>query len=116
MLIALTSIFFLIAVLLVVIVLIQPGSPGGMGFFGGGSQSAFGAKTGNVLTKFTTLLAALFLMISLTLGYLNSRQSKIQTKEMLNIKETVKESPEEKPSGPSSNEDIGVDITDKNKK
>jgi preprotein translocase subunit SecG len=115
MIIALTSIFFLVAVLLVVIVLIQPGSAGGMGFFGGGSQSAFGAKTGNVLTKFTTLLAALFLIVSLVLGYLNSRQSKIQTKEMLDVKETIKELPEEKPGEAPYTEDIGVDVSDKNK-
>ena len=112
MVIALTSIFFLIAVLLIVIVLIQPGSQGGLGFFGGGSQSAFGAKTGNVLTKFTTLLAALFLMVSLVLGYLNSRQSKIQTREMLDVKETIEELPEEEPGEATYTEDIGVDISD----
>ena len=111
MVIALTVVFFLVAVLLIVIVLIQPGSSGGLGFFGGGSQSAFGTKTGNVLTKFTTLLAALFLIVSFVLGYLNSRQSKIQIKEMLDVKETIEELPEE--SGVDSyTEDIGVDISD----
>ena len=111
MVIALTAVFFLVAVLLIVIVLIQPGSSGGLGFFGGGSQSAFGTKTGNVLTKFTTLLAALFLIVSFVLGYLNSRQSKIQIKEMIDVKESIEETTEE--SGEASfTEDIGVDISD----
>jgi preprotein translocase subunit SecG len=111
MVIALTVVFFLVAVLLIVIVLIQPGSSGGLGFFGGGSQSAFGTKTGNVLTKFTTLLAALFLIVSFVLGYLNSRQSKIQVNEMLDVKETIEKLPEESGEA-SATEDIGVDISD----
>lgn len=112
MIVALTAVFFLVAVLLIVIVLIQPGSSGGIGFLGGGSQSAFGTKTGNVLTKFTTLLAALFLIVSFVLGYLNSRQARVQTKEMLDIKETLQEMPEEEESEREYGEDIGVDVSD----
>ncbi len=115
MIIALTVIFFIVSVLLMLIVLIQPGSSGGMGFFGGGSQSAFGTKTGNVMTKFTTILAALFMIVSFVLGYLNSRQGKIEVEEMLGVQEEVEELSEE---GPSSEdffgEDIGVDISDTN--
>jgi preprotein translocase subunit SecG len=112
MVIALTAVFFIVALLLIVVVLIQPGSSGGLGFFGGGSQSAFGTKTGTVLTKFTTLLAALFIIVSFVLGYLNSRQSRIQTKEMIDVKETLKELPEETPDEVGYQEDIGVDISD----
>lgn len=112
MVIALTTVFFIIAVLLIVVVLIQPGSGGGLGLFGGGSQSAFGTKTGNVLTKFTTLLAALFLMVSFVLGYLNSRQSKIQIREMLDVKETIEELSEETSDEVPYIEDVGVDISD----
>jgi preprotein translocase subunit SecG len=112
MVIALTAVFFLVAVLLIIVVLIQPGSSGGLGLFGGGSQSAFGTKTGNVLTKFTTLLAALFIIVSFVLGYLNSRQSKIQTREMLDVKETLEEFPEETPGEVPYTEDIGVDISE----
>ena len=112
MVIALTAVFFIIAVLLIVVVLIQPGASGGLGFFGGGSQSAFGTKTGNVLTKFTTLLAALFLIVSFVLGYLNSRQSRIQTREMLDVKETIEDFPEETPDDVTYTEDVGVDISD----
>lgn len=111
MILALTVLFFLVSLLLMTIVLIQPGSSGGMGIFGGGSQSAFGTKTGNVMTKFTTVLAALFLLVSFILGYLNARQGRVETKELIDIRETVEELPApgtERGVG----EDIGIDISD----
>jgi preprotein translocase subunit SecG len=114
MIIALTILFFVVSVLLMVIVLIQPGSSGGMGIFGGGSQSAFGTKTGNVMTKFTTILAALFLLVSFVLGYLNARQGKVETKELLDIQETVEQLPEEAETEREAGEDIGIDISDSN--
>ena len=50
--------------------------------------------------------------MSFVLGYLNSRQSKIQTQEMLDVKETVEELPEEEPGEATYTEDIGVDISE----
>jgi len=116
MIIALTVLFFIIALLLTTMILIQPGSSGGLGFIGGGSQSAFGTKTGNVMTKITTTLAALFLLVSLVLGYLNSRSGKIGTEELIELNKTVEQLPEmtETEEG-SYREDIGVDISDTNK-
>ena len=113
MILALTILFFLVSVILITIVLIQPGSSGGMGIFGGGSQSAFGAKTGNVMTRFTTVLAALFLLVSFVLGYLNSRQGRVETEELRKIEETVGEQPKEAEE-PGTEVDIGIDITDTN--
>ena len=115
MILVLTVLFFIVAVLLMVIVLIQPGSSGGMGFIGGGSQSAFGAKTGNVLTRFTTILAALFLLVSFVLGYLNARTGKVETKEMLNVQKEVQQLPDQQTSSGSTGEDIGVDVSGTNK-
>jgi preprotein translocase subunit SecG len=116
MLIALTVVFFIVSVILTLIILLQPGSEGGMGFLGGGgSQSAFGTKTGTVMTRFTTILAALFMLVSFVLGYLNSRQGKIGTEELKNIKKTVEQLPGETPTMGSGSEDIGVDISDTNK-
>jgi len=114
MIIALTVLFFIVSVVLMVIVLIQSGSSGGMGIFGGGSQSAFGTKTGNVLTRFTTILAALFLIVSFVLGFLNSRQGRVETRELLDLKETVEELPEAGEVERGTGEDIGVDISDTN--
>ncbi len=114
MIVALTVFFFIVSVLLMLIVLLQPGSSGGMGFLGGGSQSAFGTKTGNVMTRFTTILAALFLIVSFVLGYLNSRQEKIEIQEMLEVQEEVEQLPDTDTSSDFGGEEIGVDISDTN--
>ena len=67
-------IHILVSILLIVVVLLQPGKGGDLGsVFGGGggtSESVFGAA-GAVpfLSKVTRVLAVLFLLSSLTLGY-----------------------------------------------
>ena len=64
--------FVIIAVLLVLLVLIQNEEGDSLGgIFAGGSGSAFGSRSGNVLTRSTTVLGALFLIISLGLALLN---------------------------------------------
>ena len=106
----LTIIFFIVAVLLMVIILIQPGSSGGMGLFGQSSQSAFGTKTGSVLTRFTTILAALFFLVSFVLGFLNSREGKVEKKELQNVQKTIKELPKPEKKG-EVGVNIGVDVS-----
>jgi preprotein translocase subunit SecG len=65
-------IFAFTSVILVVIVLIQDeGGEGFGGIFGGGSTTPFGSRSGNVLTKFTSILAALFILICVVLGLIN---------------------------------------------
>ncbi len=114
MILLLTILFFIVALLLMTIVLVQPGSSGGLGFIGGGSQSAFGTQTGNVMTKLTTVLAAIFLIVSFVLGYLNARTSRVDTKELMEMKEAAEEVPTEVETEPGFGEDIGVDISDTN--
>ena len=64
--------FVIIAVLLVLLVLVQNEEGDSLGgIFAGGSGSAFGSRSGNVLTRATTILGALFLIISLGLALLN---------------------------------------------
>ena len=64
--------FVIIAVLLVLLVLIQNEEGDSLGgIFAGGSSSAFGSRSGNVLTRGTTVLGSLFLIISLGLALLN---------------------------------------------
>jgi preprotein translocase subunit SecG len=68
--------FVIIAILLVLLVLAQNEEGSGLGgIFAGGSASAFGSRTGNVLTKTTTVLGALFLIISLLLAVMNRSPS-----------------------------------------
>jgi preprotein translocase subunit SecG len=64
--------FVIIAVLLILLVLIQNEEGDSLGgIFAGGSGSAFGSRSGNVLTRATSFLGALFLIISLGLALVN---------------------------------------------
>ena len=64
--------FVIIAVLLVLLVLAQNEEGDSLGgIFAGGSSTAFGSRSGNVLTRATTVLGALFLIVSLGLALLN---------------------------------------------
>jgi len=64
--------FVIIAILLVLLVLVQNEEGDSLGgIFAGGSGSAFGSRSGNVLTRSTTVLGALFLIISLGLALIN---------------------------------------------
>jgi len=64
--------FVIIAILLILMVLIQNEEGDSLGgLFAGGSGSAFGSRSGNVLTRTTTVLGALFLIISLSLAIMN---------------------------------------------
>lgn len=65
----------LIAVFLIVLVLIQRGKGGGLaGAFGGmGGQSAFGTKAGDLFTRITIGVAALWIILCMfTVKYLSS--------------------------------------------
>jgi preprotein translocase subunit SecG len=64
--------FVIVAILLVLMVLIQNEEGDSLGgIFAGGSGSAFGSRSGNVLTRTTTVLGAIFLIMSLGLALLN---------------------------------------------
>jgi preprotein translocase subunit SecG len=64
--------FVIVAVLLIMLVLVQNEEGDSLGgIFAGGSGSAFGSRSGNVLTRATTVLGTLFLIISLGLALLN---------------------------------------------
>ena len=65
-------IFVIVAILLILLVLAQNEEGDSLGgIFAGGSNSAFGSRSGNVLTKTTTVLGALFLIVSLGLALIN---------------------------------------------
>jgi preprotein translocase subunit SecG len=64
--------FVVIAVLLILLVLVQNEEGDSLGgIFAGGSGSAFGSRSGNVLTRTTTVLGTLFLVLSLGMALLN---------------------------------------------
>lgn len=65
-------IFVIVSVLLVLMVLIQNEDGDSLGgIFAGGSSSAFGSRSGNVLTKTTSILGAIFLITSFGLALVN---------------------------------------------
>ena len=64
--------FVIVAILLILLVLAQNEEGDSLGgIFAGGSGTAFGSRSGNVLTKATTVLGALFLVVSLGLALMN---------------------------------------------
>jgi len=70
--IALIVILIVSAVLLVLVVLVQDDQGEGLGgIFGGGSTTPFGSRSGNVLTRFTAILAAVFLVCIFGLAWVN---------------------------------------------
>ncbi|MDT8389166.1 MAG: preprotein translocase subunit SecG [Lentisphaeria bacterium] len=75
LIIALYVLEVLVSVMLIGIVLIQQSkSQGGLGALAGGqTESVFGAATGNVITKATVTLAAVFLANTLVLAILTSQ-------------------------------------------
>jgi preprotein translocase subunit SecG len=70
--IVLLVVFVIIAILLILLVLIQNEEGDSLGgIFAGGSGSAFGSRSGNVLTRATSIFGAVFLILCLGLALLN---------------------------------------------
>lgn len=65
-------IFVISAILLIIIVMMQDEQGDGLGgLFGGGSNAAFGSRSGNILTKTTSILGAIFILTSLGNAWIN---------------------------------------------
>lgn len=81
--------FVIICLLLVALVLLQNDEGDGMGgLFGGSGTQAFGARSGNVLTKTTYVLVTLFFVASFALAFLNKAPT------VKSIDDTVKQEQE----------------------
>ena len=64
--------FCIIALLLIFLVSVQGENSVGLGgIFGGGSESAFGSNTSSVLTRVTTILTIVFMVLSLVVAVVN---------------------------------------------
>jgi len=73
----LLTIHIIVAILLIGVVLMQRGQEGGIGGIGGGSsQSLFGSGgSGSFLVKATGVLAATFMMTSLSLAFFSQKDA-----------------------------------------
>jgi preprotein translocase subunit SecG len=103
MTIILTIIHVLVCFFLVVVVLLQSGKAADLaGAFGGmGSQTAFGPRgSATVLSKATTIAAALFMVTSLTLAIMATRSAGASSSVLEREKKPVKTAPVQ-PGAPS---------------
>jgi preprotein translocase subunit SecG len=65
-------VFIIVSILLILLVLVQNEDGDSLGgVFAGGSNSAFGSRSGNVLTKTSSVLGALFFILAFGLAILN---------------------------------------------
>ena len=69
------SLFIFVAIILILLVLIQKGRGGGLSsaFGGGGGNTAFGSKTGDVLTWATSIVFGVFLLLAISLSLIADR-------------------------------------------
>ena len=71
--------FFILCLFLILLVLIQKGRGGGLSsaFGGGGGNTAFGSKTGDVLTWATSIVFGIFMLLAIGLNLVaNAQQAK----------------------------------------
>ena len=73
----LNSLLVLLSLFLICLVLIQRGKGGGLaGAFGGvGGSSAFGTKAGDVFTRVTIVVAAVWFSLTLVLNFISNQRS-----------------------------------------
>jgi len=76
------SLFIFVCFFLVLLILIQKGRGGGLAsaFGGGGGNTAFGSKTGDVLTWTTSVVFGIFLLLAIVLNLISNYQQDQQNK------------------------------------
>src|SRR5258706_16366367 len=72
------TLFVIVSLLLILLILIQKGRGGGLAsaFGGGGGNTAFGSKTGDVLTWATSIIFGVFLLLAVILNLMTRAGAK----------------------------------------
>lgn len=76
----LLALHFMVCFVLIAVVLLQRGKGADLGaaLGGGGANTVFGSRgAGNFLTKLTTASAVVFMLTSISLAYVSSRESEV---------------------------------------
>ncbi len=73
------TLFILVAVFLILLILIQKGRGGGLAsaFGGAGGNTAFGSKTGDVLTWATSIVFGIFIVLAISLNLLAKPEDEV---------------------------------------
>src|SRR5882672_1530221 len=104
------TVFIIVCLFMILLVLIQKGRGGGLAsaFGGSGGNTAFGAKTGDVLTWATSIIFGVFLLLAIALNlFANKRHEEAQANISPYSSKTAPVAPATAPTvpttGPSSN-------------
>ena len=94
---------FVLTTILTVSVLLQKSASIGLGAYSGSNESLFGAKgPAGFMAKFTFIIAALFLVNTLALGYLFNQDRKVSIAEDIKIEKSVVPSVPATPIAPAA--------------
>src|SRR3954465_14481182 len=99
------TLFVIVSILLILLILIQKGRGGGLAsaFGGGGGNTAFGSKTGDVLTWATSIVFGIFLILagvtSVTANHIHDKYKK----DVIIQQEKEKQSAPAQGSAPANN-------------
>jgi len=83
--------FILVCLFMILLVLIQKGRGGGLAsaFGGAGGNTAFGSKTGDVLTWATSIVFGVFLLLAIILNLMSNRRQATANAEALRAVEGI---------------------------
>jgi preprotein translocase subunit SecG len=76
----LLCLLMIVSMFLILLVLIQKGRGGGLSnaFGGGGGNTAFGSKTGDVLTWATSIVFGIFMLLAVGLNLVANRREQVK--------------------------------------
>jgi preprotein translocase subunit SecG len=96
----LMTLFVLTSIILIMIILIQKGRGGGLSgaFGGGGGNTAFGTKTGDILTWATSIIFGLFMLFAVILNMVANKVGRPQPI----MTQTTSSAPQPAPASPAT--------------